>query len=38
MATDRIFIDIVCLGTPGLITDRFFRYLIVRFARQYGPE
>jgi len=21
----------------GLITDRFFRYLIVRFAHQYGP-
>jgi ABC-type nitrate/sulfonate/bicarbonate transport system permease component len=37
MATDRIFIGIVCLGTLGLITDRFFRYLIVRFARQYGP-
>ena len=26
-----------CLGTLGLITDRFFRYLIVRFAGQYGP-
>src|SRR5215510_11089960 len=26
-----------CLGTLGLITDRFFRYLIVRFADQYGP-
>jgi ABC-type nitrate/sulfonate/bicarbonate transport system permease component len=37
MATDRIFIGIVCLGALGLITDRFFRYLIVRFARQYGP-
>ncbi len=37
MATDRIFIGIVCLGTLGLITDRFFRYLIVRFAHQYGP-
>ena len=37
MATDSIFIGIVCLGTLGLITDRFFRYLIVRFAHQYGP-
>jgi len=37
MATDRIFIGIVCLGALGLITDRFFRYLIVRFAHQYGP-
>jgi NitT/TauT family transport system permease protein len=37
MATDRIFIGIVCLGALGLITDRFFRYLIGRFARQYGP-
>jgi hypothetical protein len=25
------------LGMLGLITDRFFRYLIVRFAHQYGP-
>ena len=32
MATDRIFIGIVCLGALGLMTDRFFRYLIVRFA------
>jgi hypothetical protein len=24
-------------GTLGLITDRFFRYLIVRFAGQYVP-
>ena len=37
MATDKIFIGIVCLGMLGLITDRFFRYLIVRFAHQYGP-
>jgi NitT/TauT family transport system permease protein len=37
MATDKIFIGIVCLGMLGLITDRFFRYLIVRFAYQYGP-
>ena len=37
MATDKIFIGIVCLGALGLITDRFFRYLIIRFAHQYGP-
>jgi ABC-type nitrate/sulfonate/bicarbonate transport system permease component len=37
MATDRIFIGIVCLGALGLVTDRFFRYLIVRFAHQFGP-
>ena len=37
MATDKIFIGIVCLGTLGLITDRLFRYLVVRFAHQYGP-
>jgi NitT/TauT family transport system permease protein len=37
MATDKIFIGIVCLGALGLATDRFFRYLIVRFAHQYGP-
>jgi NitT/TauT family transport system permease protein len=37
MATDKIFIGIVCLGMLGLITDRFFHYLIVRFAHQYGP-
>lgn len=37
MATDRIFVGIVCLGALGLITDRFFRTLIVRFAHQYGP-
>jgi ABC-type nitrate/sulfonate/bicarbonate transport system permease component len=37
MATDKIFIGIVCLGALGLSTDRFFRYLIVRFAHQYGP-
>src|SRR6476659_7092428 len=37
MATDKIFIGIVCLGALRLITDRLFRYLIVRFAHQYGP-
>jgi NitT/TauT family transport system permease protein len=37
MATDKIFIGIVCLGALGLTTDRLFRYLIVRFAHQYGP-
>jgi NitT/TauT family transport system permease protein len=37
MATDKIFIGIVCLGALGLTTDRFFRYLIVRYAHQYGP-
>jgi ABC-type nitrate/sulfonate/bicarbonate transport system permease component len=37
MATDKIFIGIVCLGTLGLISDRFFRYLVGRFAYQYGP-
>jgi hypothetical protein len=37
MATDKILIGIVCLGMLGLITDRFFRYMIARFAYQYGP-
>jgi NitT/TauT family transport system permease protein len=37
MATDKIFVGIVCLGTLGLVTDRFFRYLVIRFAHQYGP-
>jgi NitT/TauT family transport system permease protein len=37
MATDRIFIGIVCLGALGLIADRFLRYLVLRFAHQYGP-
>jgi NitT/TauT family transport system permease protein len=37
MATDKIFIGIVCLGALGLVTDRFFRYLVMRFAHQYGP-
>ena len=37
MATDKIFIGIVCLGALGLVTDRFFRYLVLRFAHQYGP-
>src|SRR5262249_59884468 len=36
MATDKIFIGIVCLGALGLTTDRFFRYLIVRFAINMG--
>ena len=31
MATDKIFIGIVCLGALGLATDR--SYVIVRFAR-----
>jgi ABC-type nitrate/sulfonate/bicarbonate transport system permease component len=37
MATDRIFIGIVSLGALGLIADRFLRYLVLRFAHQYGP-
>jgi ABC-type nitrate/sulfonate/bicarbonate transport system permease component len=37
MATDKIFIGIVCLGILGLLTDRFFRFLVMRFAHQYGP-
>jgi NitT/TauT family transport system permease protein len=37
MATDRIFVGIVCLGILGILTDRLFRYLIVRFVHQYGP-
>ena len=37
MATDKIFLGIVYLGMLGLITDRFFRYMIVRFAYQYRP-
>jgi NitT/TauT family transport system permease protein len=37
MATDKIFIGIVCLGALGLVTDRCFRYLVIRFAHQYGP-
>jgi NitT/TauT family transport system permease protein len=37
MATDKIFIGIVCLVLLGLLTDRFFRSMIVRFAHQYGP-
>ena len=37
MATDKIFVGIVCLGALGLVTDRFFRYLVIRFAHQYGP-
>ena len=32
MTTDKVFIDIVCLGVLGLITDRFFRFFVVRFA------
>ena len=37
MATDKIFLGIVYLGMLGLITDRFCRYMIVRFAYQYRP-
>ena len=37
MATDRIFVGIVCLGILGILTDRVFRYCIKRFVHQYGP-
>jgi len=37
MATDIIFLAIVLLGVLGFTTDRTFRILISRFARQYGP-
>lgn len=37
MATDTIFLAIVLLGTLGFLSDRFFRFLVRRFARQYGP-
>ena len=37
MATDIIFLAIVLLGVLGFTTDRIFRILIRRFARQYGP-
>jgi NitT/TauT family transport system permease protein len=37
MATDRIFVGIVCLGILGILTDLLFRYLIRRFVHQYGP-
>ena len=36
-ATDNIFIGMVCLSMLGRMTDRVFRYLIVRFAHHYGP-
>lgn len=36
MATDQIFIGIVCLGTLGLLTDSFFRYTIRRQIGHYG--
>ena len=37
MATDIIFLAIVLLGVLGFTTDRIFRIMIRRFARQYGP-
>jgi len=37
MATDRIFVGIVCLGILGILTDLAFRYCIKRFVHQYGP-
>jgi NitT/TauT family transport system permease protein len=37
MATETIFLAIVVLGGLGFATDRVFRILIRRFARQYGP-
>lgn len=36
MATDKIFVAIVCLGALGMGSDRIFRMLIRRFAHQYG--
>ncbi|MGN6765368.1 MAG: ABC transporter permease [Rhizobiaceae bacterium] len=36
MATDKIFVAIVCLGALGMAADRIFRMLIRRFAHQYG--
>lgn len=36
MATDKIFVAIVCLGVLGMASDRVFRLLIRRFAHQYG--
>jgi NitT/TauT family transport system permease protein len=37
MATDTIFLTIVLLGALGFASDRCFRMLIRRFARQFGP-
>ena len=37
MATDKIFIGIVCLGVLGLDHRPHLPHLIVRFAHQYGP-
>jgi NitT/TauT family transport system permease protein len=36
MATDQIFISILCLGILGLLTDWIFRVLIRRYASHYG--
>lgn len=36
MATDKIFVAIICLGALGMAADRIFRMLIRRFAHQYG--
>lgn len=36
MATDQIFIGIVCLGTLGLLTDAMFRYAVRRHIGHYG--
>lgn len=36
MATDKIFVAIVCLGALGMAADRIFRMMIRRFAHQYG--
>ncbi|WP_436644524.1 ABC transporter permease [Microbaculum sp. FT89] len=36
MATDKIFVAILCLGGLGMAADRIFRILIRRFAHQYG--
>ncbi|MCZ7560658.1 MAG: ABC transporter permease [Burkholderiaceae bacterium] len=37
MATDHIFVGIICLGALGVLADRVFRFLITRFAHHYGP-
>jgi len=36
MATDQIFIAILCLGLFGIATDWLFRLVIRRFASHYG--
>jgi ABC-type nitrate/sulfonate/bicarbonate transport system permease component len=36
MATDHIFVGIICLGVLGVLTDRIFRVLIWRYAGHYG--